>query len=325
MKMRSRYMIIALFSIAAVMPPGYTITGTAPGLPDGTWIYVSQGSKASRIDSCQVMHGAFYMKGRIADTALVVILQTNITANNYKRFWLQNTDIAITCKDGNLKQAEISGSVMDEEEKQLEACTTPLSKQEWIKQHPHSLYAAFALRMNAKAWGPETTRDLYNYLSEEIKASPFGQHVKDYMQLHRNMAVGDRYVDFEQPNTTGQPVKLSQVKGKYTLLEFWSSMCGGCIQGNPKLVKTYNRYKEKGFVVVGVSVDFNKTAWLKAIAKDNLPWENLCDLRGNENRAALMYGITQLPSNFLIDDKGIIVARDLYDDALEQRLGQLLP
>jgi thiol-disulfide isomerase/thioredoxin len=120
-------------------------------------------------------------------------------------------------------------------------------------------------------------------------------------------------------------LKLSQLKGKYTLLEFWSSMCGPCIAGNPKLVKTYEQFKSKGFAIVGVSLDFNKKNWLNAIRSDKLPWENLCDLRGSENRAALLYGVTYMPANFLIDEKGIVIAKDLRDDALDKKLQELLP
>jgi peroxiredoxin len=316
---------IALLS-AAHLPPGYTITGTLPGLPNGSWLFLSEGSKETRIDSCQVKDGRFSMRGRITDTAMRMVLQVGSTLN-YKGFWLQNTDITITSKNDSLKYAVVAGSPMQEEENQLQAFAgnNRERKLEWIRQHPQSLLAASQLRFLVHKMDKQTAAALYDNLDTAVKASSFGKAIKNYLEWNGSVAPGDKFADFEQPDTKGRPVKLSALKAKYTLLEFWSSGCGACIQGHPRLVNTYEQYKSKGFNVVGVSLDKNKKAWLNAVAKGKLPWENLSDLRGQENRAALMYNVTDLPTNFLIDDKGIVIGKDLHDEALDKKLQELLP
>lgn len=132
-------------------------------------------------------------------------------------------------------------------------------------------------------------------------------------------------MDFEQANASGQLVKLSQVKSKYTLLDFWASWCGPCLEENSVLKDIYGRYKDRGFAVLGVSLDNNKAGWLNAIKSAQLPWENVTDLRGDKNRVALIYGINGIPDNFLLDEKGIILARGLRGKALDDKLKQLMP
>lgn len=327
MKQFLMYAVIIMLLSATDPLPGYTISGTAPGLKDSTWLFLSEGSKESRFDSCMVLGGRFRMQGRITDAVRSAILNVGSKFLNYKGFWLQNTDITITCKDSMLKESVVAGSPMDDDAKDIQAFAggNAQLRQEWIKQHPNSLISALTLRFNAEKWGKQTTKALYDQLSATVKQSKFGQGIKDYLELAGNVAVGDRFVDFEQPDTKGSIKKFSQLKGKYTLLEFWSSMCGPCIEGHPKLINTYNKFKEKGFAIVGVSLDFNQKTWLKALTKDKLPWENLCDLRGSDNKAAVIYGVNAMPSNFLIDEKGIVIAKDLRDDALDKKLQELLP
>lgn len=145
------------------------------------------------------------------------------------------------------------------------------------------------------------------------------------MKLSREIKIGGKYVDFEQTNTVGKKIKLSDIKGKYILLEFWGSWCGPCRQDNPELVKTYNTYRAKGLEIFGVANEENKAQWLKAIKDDGLLWENVTDLKGNKNEAIFIYGINAYPTNYLIDEKGIIIAKDLRGKELSDKLAELLP
>lgn len=129
---------------------------------------------------------------------------------------------------------------------------------------------------------------------------------------------------FSLPNTEGKTVSIDEFKGKYFLLDFWASWCGYCRQESPNLVKAYNQFKNKNFTIVSISLDEDREAWLKAIAKDKLTWTHLSDLKGWENQVAQMFGVTSIPFNLLVDPQGNIIASELREDALEQKLSEVL-
>ena len=336
---------------------GYTIKGTVTGLPDSTWLYLRT---SEPFDSCQVLNGQFSMSGRLAESAKRVLLHTR-GFTNYVSFWLENTHLSLSLKAGGFKQGRISGSATQDESKRLAALHEPvdhlidsldryrqttkdpvLRKEllhqrhqlaqkntqidtDWIKAHHGSLFATELLNTYATTWGKAMVQPLYDHLSAAMKATQSGQEVKQYLVLYRGGNIGDQFLDFEQPNPAGRLVKLSEAKGKYTLLDFWASWCGPCLEENPVLKEIYGRYKDRGFTVVAVSLDNNKAAWLKAIEAGKIPWENVSDLRGDKNVVALMYGISGIPDNFLLDEKGIIIARGLRGKALDDKLRQLMP
>ena len=176
----------------------------------------------------------------------------------------------------------------------------------------------------SSTWGKDTTTVLYSKLSDELKKSPYGKNIFEFISLNKNLTIGDKYVDFSQADTKNKLVKISDFNGKIVLLEFWGSWCGPCRESNPELVKVYNEFKDKGFEIFGVGAETKKEVWLKAVEKDKLTWTNVTDFRGDRNRAALMYGVSYYPTNFLIDKTGTIIARDLKADKLREKLTDLL-
>lgn len=136
--------------------------------------------------------------------------------------------------------------------------------------------------------------------------------------------VGSEAPDFTMNDSTGKPFKLSSLRGKYVLVDFWASWCGPCRQENPNLVAAYNQFKNKNFTILGVSLDDNKEKWLKAIAKDNLNWMQVSDLKGWENATVLLYGYEGIPYNVLIDPDGKIIATSLREGALQATLAKVL-
>ena len=362
--MKYLFLLLAacVLSAFALIPtaPGYRINGTATGLPDSTWLYLRTATPDKDIDSCRVIGGRFSMTGRIAEKAVPVYLHT-AKYTNYVSFWLENTPISITVKAGEFKKGLISGSATQDEDRRLDQLRKPYTmaadsleqilvktkdsterrslisqirsannkgtevEKDWVKKYPKSLVAANVLNIYAISWGRETTQALYQQLSPEMKATRYGHEISDYLALNKSLKVGDHYADFEQMNTAGKAVRLSQIKGKYILLDFWASWCGPCREENPNLAQTYARFKDKGFAILGVSMDENKSQWLQAVKKDQLVWENVSDLRGDKNKATLMYGVSAIPNNFLIDQNGIIIARNLRGKAFDNQLEKLLP
>lgn len=142
--------------------------------------------------------------------------------------------------------------------------------------------------------------------------------------------IGEKAPDIVQTDISGQTIALSSLKGKVVLVDFWASWCAPCRKENPNLVQAYDEYKDaefrngNGFAIFSVSLDKNKLAWKKAVNDDGLEWPyHVSDLKGWKNEAAKTYRVRSVPSNFLIDGDGKIVAVNLRGDALDAALRKL--
>jgi len=144
-----------------------------------------------------------------------------------------------------------------------------------------------------------------------------------------NTNEGASWVDKQAPNLTmndinGKPVSISDFKGKYVLIDFWASWCGPCRKENPNVVAAYNKYKDKNFTILGVSLDQDKDSWVQAIKNDNLAWAQMSDLKQWQSAAVSTYNIEGIPFNVLIDPTGKVIAQELRGPALEQKLAEVL-
>ena len=172
----------------------------------------------------------------------------------------------------------------------------------------------------------EVVEPLFNSLTVNVKNTAYGKKYAALIEALKKVAIGQLAPDFTQNDPDGKPVKLSDFRGKYLLLDFWASWCGPCRAENPNVVKAYNQYKDKNFTILSVSLDRPgaKDAWLKAIADDKMTWNHVSDMNYWNNAAAVQYGIHAIPDNFLIGPDGKIIARGLRGDALAQKLSELL-
>ncbi|PUZ26932.1 Thiol-disulfide isomerase or thioredoxin [Chitinophaga costaii] len=194
----------------------------------------------------------------------------------------------------------------------------------FIFHHPDS-YVSLDLVVSEKASviDQKNFDPFYNVLSKRVLASFSGQKLMAKYEKARQLFIGQPF-DFTQEDAEGKLFKLSSLRGKYVLVDFWASWCAPCRAENPHLLKAYQALKNKNFEVVGVSLDEKKANWLKAIAMDGMPWVQVSDLKGWKSEIAIKYSITAIPQNVLIDPKGVIIAKNLRGEDLDSQLAKLI-
>lgn len=185
----------------------------------------------------------------------------------------------------------------------------PASESDFLSAFSQSLGNRFPARM--------MTHDFTEYYAKIIAK----QHPVKSSGL---VVSGTVAPEISLPDTTGKTLPLSSLRGKYVLIDFWASWCNPCRGENPFVVSAYNRFKDKNFTVYSVSLDNNKAAWLKAIDDDHLTWTHVSDLKGWSNVAALAYSVESIPSNYLVDPDGKIIATNLHGNHIEEVLQKIL-
>lgn len=199
---------------------------------------------------------------------------------------------------------------------------------EFIAAHPNSYVSLMAFTNNSLGYNFDIAEaeKQFNKFSAALRNTEAGKKAAEKISIASRSQIGVMAADFQQKDLQDKPVKLSDFKGKYVLVDFWASWCKPCRMENPNLVEAYKNYKDKNFTIFSVSLDDEKAkqAWINAIAKDNMTWPQASDLQGWKNSAAILYGIDAIPSNFLVDPSGKIIARNLRGDELNKKLSEIL-
>lgn len=214
---------------------------------------------------------------------------------------------------------------MEAMDKKADELTEPINKK-FVKAYPKSVISLDVLRSLAYGADYAEIAPLYASLSPSIKESESGKKFGEQLAKMKSVAIGAIAPDFAMADTSGKMVKLSSFKGKYLLVDLWASWCGPCRGENPNVVRTFNKYKDRNFTVLGVSLDRPdaKDKWIKAIKDDGLTWTHVSDLKFWNNEVAQMYGVQAIPQNFLLDPNGKVIAKNLRGDALDAKLAEVL-
>jgi len=344
--------------IAQNQAKGFEVKGNVSGVADGKVEIVTMSDDHTPIVSDSIRNGVFTLKGSVTEPTLYFIVMSN---EQPQYLYLENKPITITGSKADMKNIKIEGSQShtdfvefnkkfnpliaelngfaaliqrenDEKKKEtlfkqydsvVNLVNTEVGK--FVSEKKSSYVSAFLLSISAQVLGnPIVMEQRFNMLSEEVRNSEMGKGLAKSIAYFKVGAVGTDALDFTQNDVNGKPVALSSLKGKYVLLDFWASWCKPCRLENPNVVKVYNKFKDKNFTVLGVSLDQSKDAWVKAIQADKLAWQHVSDLQQWNNAAAQMYHIQSIPGNFLIDPNGKIVARDLRGEDLEKKLCEFI-
>ena len=166
---------------------------------------------------------------------------------------------------------------------------------------------------------------IYNNYTEEFKDNSYFKNFENKLIKIKSISIGSVAPDIILNDTSGVPISLASLRGKYVLLDFWAAWCRPCREENPNIVENYNNYKSYGFDVYQVSLDRTKEDWIRGIKQDKLPWINVSDLKYYQSEAAELYNVDRIPSAFLLDPDGKIVAKhtDLRGPNLSRKLAEI--
>lgn len=356
--MKRKLFAMALFA-ALFMPAKaqqYEISGTAPADTKTVYLY---NMERREYDSTAVANGKFTLSGdaegkifgvlvRQGEGPLYVVLDGKVTAdlaarkvggtpeNDALNTWQARYDLPMQrmqnlTKEYNelsAKGSEIPDSVKQRIFGQYDEQSLALQNvvKECCTQNRQSKFPAIFLVQNASSMDKADVIKLAEEGDPAYMKLDITKRLRGSIEGWKRQTPGQMFTDLEMNDTTGTAHKLSEYvgKGKYVLVDFWASWCGPCRREMPHVKALYEKYKDKGFDIVGLSFDADKAAWVAAIKKLDIPWHHLSDLKGWQCVAGTTYGVNAIPATLLIGPDGKIVAANPGTEEVDKMLEKLL-
>jgi peroxiredoxin len=356
------FIAIVMLSAFADAQLKFTVKGTIVGLPDSTEVTLHADNPQNEpVAKAISKKGNFNLKGSVKEPALYVLTYAYAGATLSLPFFIEGGVVKVDAYVGEFITAKVQGGKIQSQYKSFQQQFDPLffqldviSRQindpvyaaqkdslyvvlrsvvtlvdqktdEYVELEKNSFVSPLLLLFVYNFFQqPEPLENRYGKLTEPVQKSYYGRMVGKIIEGLKIGAVGTQAVDFQQADTSGAMVSLSSFRGKYVLVDFWASWCGPCRMENPNVVQAYEKFKDRNFTVLGISLDRSKEAWMQAIKDDRLNWTQLSDLKFWSNDVARMYKISSIPQNILIDPNGKIIAKNLRGEDLPKKLEELM-
>ncbi|MDR1847300.1 MAG: redoxin domain-containing protein [Bacteroidales bacterium] len=331
MKRLAVMMIACLISMAG-FAQGYVINAQVKDVSGGSAtlrLYFKDGNE--RLDSTVIDEkGQFSFRGEVKEP--IPALLTINGKRNY-RIYIENATYSLMIDPSSLAKSKFKGSKLTDKwyeltsAKENEDYNVHLERLEkWVLNNPDDIFSPDLIASYLSyQWDYNELNRTLNTLQRNARETYFYIHLQKRVEALKRVEIGQKAPDFALNNPKGQRITLYDcLRGKkYLLIDFWASWCKPCRMENPNVVATYERYNSFGFGILGVSLDKDKAAWEKAISDDHLVWEQVSDLKFWQSEVAQLYMINSIPSNVLLDEKGIIIARNLRGEELMNKLAEL--
>jgi peroxiredoxin len=322
---------------------GFVVTGNISGFADGTSVSFLNDQTGQPEKQTTIVNGKFVIKGQMPQPSFKVLIFGDQPPG--VPLFLDNSNIKISGDKNAIDKLSITGSPSHAQYMEYTNAIQPYIKifgddaaydsnatnavekisSDFVKKHSGSYVAPLAIiRLYQATQNGAKAEELYGLMTAPVQASGLGQYVNQQIQESKINAIGSVVKDFSQKDTSGNPLNFSSFRGRYVLLDFWASWCRPCRMENPNVVAAYNKFHDRNFTILSVSLDQAKPAWLNAIQMDGLNWNHVSDLKGWNNEVAAIFQIRSIPQNLLIDPQGKIVAKNLRGPLLENKLNQVL-